>query len=317
VKDGHRTAPEAMRALNRILGFADLRRGAALLHFPIQAFTLWDFHWLFATERWRRSAGSRVEGWLAAAGELDALSCLAAIHHDHPDWVFPTLTAERVYEGEALGHPLLPSDRRVANDVRVGPPGTVLLVTGSNMSGKSTLLRAIGVNAALALAGGPACAAALALPPLEIATSMRTDDSLSGGVSRFMAEALRIREVVRAAEAARAHGRPFLYLIDEALAGTNARERQTALRRVLARLLEAGAIGACAGHDIELAETPALAAAADPVHFRETLHPSGEEGPRMTFDYRLRPGLATTSNALELMELLGLGSEGGEAPPSE
>jgi len=222
--------------------------------------------------------------------------------------------AAPAFRAGALGHPLLPGASRVANDVTAGPPGTFLLVTGSNMAGKSTLLRAIGVNAVLALAGGPACAGSLSLPPLRLATSMRTDDSLTAGVSRFMAEALRIRAVVAAAEAARRDGRGLLYLLDEALAGTNARERQAALRRVLARLLATGAIGAVAGHDLELAATPDLAAAARPVHFRETLHPRAEGGPRMTFDYRLRPGLATTSNALELMELLGLGSE---PPPGD
>jgi hypothetical protein len=294
-----------MARLQRRLEIADSRHSS--FHVIPQTLALWDLHALRLLDRWRADAGPRARRWLAALGEVEALSALAGLAHDQPGWAIPGIAPAPSLRARALGHPLLADGARVVNDVEIGPPGTFLLVTGSNMAGKSTLLRAIGVNAALALAGGPACAESLVLPPLQLATSMRTDDSLSGGVSRFMAEALRIREVVAAAEAARAAGRPFLYLIDEALAGTNARERQAALRRVLARLLEAGAIGACAGHDLELAETPALAAAARPVHFRETLHPRGEEGPRMTFDYRLRPGLATTSNALELMELLGLG----------
>jgi DNA mismatch repair ATPase MutS len=305
VNDGHRTAPEAMRMLNRILGFADLRRGAALLHFPIQAFTLWDFHWLFATERWRRSAGSRVEGWLAAAGELDALSCLAAIHHDHPDWVFPTLTAERIYEGEALGHPLLPSDRRVANDVRVGPPGTVLLVTGSNMSGKSTLLRAIGVNAVLAEAGAPVCAAALRMPPCDIQTSIRIQDSLERGVSYFMAALARLKRVIDAAEgqaAGRPEARVLFYLLDEILQGTNSAERGIAVQAVAGHLLDSGAIGAMTTHDLNLASEEPLRSHARLVHFTEIVDPDGT----MRFDYRLREGLATSRNALRLMKLIGI-----------
>ncbi len=311
-----------MARLQRRLDVADARYNS--FHVIPQTLVLWDLHALRLLDRWRAEVGPRARRWLTALGELEALAALAGLAHDEPGWAVPALTAPAdatpSLRARALGHPLLAGAARVVNDVEVGPPGSFLLVTGSNMAGKSTLLRAIGVNAALALAGGPACAESLSLPPLRLATSMRTDDSLAGGVSRFMAEALRIREVVAAAEAARAAGRPFLYLIDEALAGTNARERRAALRRVLARLLEAGAVGACAGHDLELADVPALAAAARPVHFRETLHPRGEGGPRMTFDYRLRPGLATTSNALELMELLGLG-EGdppepvGDEPP--
>lgn len=308
-----------MARLQRRLDVADARHNS--FHVIPQTLVLWDLHALRLLDRWRAEVGPRARRWLAALGELEALCALAGLAHDEPGWAVPAIEAPTEttpsLRARALGHPLLAGAARVVNDVEVGPPGSFLLVTGSNMAGKSTLLRAIGVNAVLALAGGPACASSLTLPPLQLATSMRTDDSLAGGVSRFMAEALRIRSVVAAAEAARAEGRPFLYLIDEALAGTNARERQAALRRVLARLLEAGAIGACAGHDLELAETPALAAAARPVHFRETLHPRGEGGPRMTFDYRLRPGLATTSNALELMELLGLGGGDPGAAESE
>ena len=306
-----------MARLRRGIEIADARHGS--FHFIPQTLVLWDLHALRRLDRWRAAAGGRARRWLAALGELEALAALAGLAHDQPGWAFAEVGAVAAagdgglaLRACALGHPLLADASRVANDVAVGPPGTFLLVTGSNMAGKSTLLRAIGVNAVLALAGGPACAEALSLPPLLLATSMRTDDSLAGGVSRFMAEALRIRAVVAAAEAARREGRPLLYLLDEALAGTNARERRAALRRVLARLVAAGAIGAVAGHDLELADTPDLAAAARPVHFRETLHPRAEGGPRMTFDYLLRPGLATTSNALELMELLGLGGE----PPS-
>jgi hypothetical protein len=305
VNDGHRTAPEAMRALNRILGFADLRRGAALLHFPIQAFTLWDFHWLFATERWRRSAGSRVEGWLAAAGELDALSCLAVIHHDNPGWAFPTLTVERVYEGEALGHPLLPSDRRVVNDVQVGPPGTVLLVTGSNMSGKSTLLRAIGLNAVLAEAGAPVCAAALRMPPCDIQTSIRIQDSLERGVSYFMAALARLKRVIDAAEGEAARpstGRVLFYLLDEILQGTNSAERGIAVQAVAGHLLDSGAIGAMTTHDLNLASEEPLRTHARLVHFTEIVDPDGA----MRFDYQLREGLATSRNALRLMKLIGI-----------
>lgn len=297
-----RPAPLAMRSLNRILAFADLRRGAALLHFPIQALTLWDFHCLFALESWRRTVGARVATWFKAAAELDALACLAAIRHDYPDWCNPEVTTDgpRVYRAVGLGHPLLPANRRVANDVQLGPSGTVLLVTGSNMSGKSTLLRAIGANAVLAQCGAPACAASLQLPPCDLQTSIRIQDSLEHGVSYFMAALARLKGVVDAAE--REPGdRALLYLLDEILQGTNSAERGIAVQAVARHLLDAGAIGAMTTHDLNLASEEPLKSAAHLVHFTEIV----EEG-TMRFDYRLREGLATSRNALRLMELIGI-----------
>jgi hypothetical protein len=311
-----RPAPAAMRALNRILSFADLRRGAALLHFPIQALTLWDFYCLFALERWRRVAGTQVRSWFDAAGELDALSCLAAIRHDTPDWCFPDLTggvaAERTYRAVALGHPLLPADRRVANDVELGPPGTVLLVTGSNMSGKSTLLRAIGANAVLAQCGAPVCAVSLRLPPCDVQTSIRIQDSLEQGVSYFMAALARLKGVVDAAE--REPGdRVLLYLLDEILQGTNSAERGIAVQAVARHLLDAGAIGAMTTHDLNLAGEEPLKTTARLMHFTEIVDQQGT----MRFDYRLREGIATSRNALRLMQLIGidLGTSAESPPP--
>ena len=299
-------APAAMRRLNRILGFADLRRGAALLHFPIQAFTLWDFHCLFALEDWRRNIGRRVEDWLSAAGELDALACLAAIHRDNPEWCFPEITSQPLYEAEALGHPLLPAERRVSNDVQVGPPGRVLLITGSNMSGKSTLLRAIGVNAVLAEAGAPVCALSLRMPPCDIQTSIRIQDSLERGVSYFMAALARLKGVIDAAERDRATAgdqrRVLFYLLDEILQGTNSAERGIAVQAVAQHLLDAGAIGAMTTHDLNLAAEEPLKSHATLVHFTEIVDERGE----MSFDYRLREGLATSRNALRLMKLIGI-----------
>lgn len=310
-----RPAAAAMRVLNRILSFADLRRGAALLHFPIQALTLWDFHWLFALEDWRRGAGPRVATWFEAAGELDALASLAAIHHDNPDWCFPGLVTDasggRVYRACGLGHPLLPAERRVSNDVDVGPPGTVLLVTGSNMSGKSTLLRAIGVNAVLAQAGAPVCAASLHLPPCDVQTSIRIQDSLEHGVSYFMAALARLKGVVDAAQ--REPGdRALLYLLDEILQGTNSAERGIAVQAVARHLLDAGAIGAMTTHDLNLAGEEPLKSAARLVHFTEIVDERGI----MRFDYRLRDGIATSRNALRLMQLIGIDTGTPPRPPT-
>jgi hypothetical protein len=294
-------APACMRRLFKILGFAELRTGAAILHFPVQALTLWDFHVAFALDRWRRDVGPGVREWMEALGELDALCALARVRSDNPDWAIPLVGASATVRGRNLGHPLIPDDRRVGNDVEIGPPGTVLLITGSNMSGKSTLLRAVGLNVVLAQSGAPACATALTLPPSDLQTSIRIQDSLELGLSYFMAALARLKGVVDAAQ----HERPervLLYLLDEILQGTNSAERAIAVRGVARHLLEAGAIGAMTTHDLAVAAEPPLDTSARLVHFTETVDERGN----MSFDYRLRPGLATSRNALRLMKMIGL-----------
>jgi len=298
---GGTAAARCMRRLNNILGFADLRRGAAIFHFPIQALTLWDFHVFFTLERWRRAAGPHVRDWLRALAALDAITLLAAVRHDNPGWCTPEIADAPIMEAEALGHPLLPDDRRVGNDVAVGPPGTLLLVTGSNMSGKSTLLRAIGLNAVLAEAGASVCAARLRMPQVDLQTSIRVQDSLELGLSYFMAALARLKGVVDAAEHER-EGRVLLYLLDEILQGTNSAERGIAVRSVARHLLAAGAIGAMTTHDLTLAGEEPLDTAARLVHFTELVDEQGV----MRFDYRLRPGLAPSRNALRLMQMIGI-----------
>jgi hypothetical protein len=298
-------APACMARLNRIIGFAQLRSGAGILHFIIQALTLWDLHVFFALDRWRRRAGPAVRGWMSALGELDALSAFAQVAFDNPSWVLPQLDpAAASLDGQQIGHPLIPDDRRVANDVTVGPPGTLLLITGSNMSGKSTLLRAIGLNTVLAQAGAPVCAAWMRLPPVDLETSIRVQDSLEQGLSYFMAALARLKALVdRARRPDAAHGsRMVLYLLDEVLQGTNTAERSIAVRGIARHLLDAGAIGVMTTHDLAIAGEAPLDRAAHLAHFSETVDDDGG----MTFDYRLRPGLATSRNALRLMRAIGL-----------
>ena len=175
------------------------------------------------------------------------------------------------------------------------------------MSGKSTLLRAMGLNVVLAGTGAPVCAEAMSTPCMRVFTCMRIDDSLEQGVSLFMAELLRIRAVVDAARVPDPEARPVLYLLDEMLHGTNTAERRVAARGVLRHLLDAGALGAVSTHDLAFAEVAGLREAAVPVHFREHVDGNGVDGrPRISFDYRMRPGIATTRNALKLLEAVGL-----------
>lgn len=312
-----RSASTALEILGRRVGWSELRRTAPVLHLPLQALSLWDFHVLFALDDWRAEHGRQARSWLEALAELDALVALGNLAHDEPSWTFPLIEDGRApgIQGEAVGHPLLAPEQRVTNDVDIGPPGTVLLVTGSNMAGKSTLLRALGTNVMLANAGAPVCARHLSVSRLSLATSLRTGDSLAQGVSGYMAGLVRLKEVVDEVDAAtRARdtgGTPaaaVLYLLDEILGGTNSEERRIAVREIARHLLEAHAVGAMTTHDLALADEPTLQRAAVRVHFKETVEPGDGGDARMTFDYILRPGLATSTNALALLRAVGLGT---------
>jgi hypothetical protein len=304
-------APELVRRFARLGGWSELRSGAPLVYGPVVAFTLWDFHVLFGLERWRAAAGRHVRGWLDALGEIDALAVLSIARADEPSWTMPSVDlAARELTATGIGHPLMPIDRRVDNDVTVGPRGTMLFITGSNMSGKSTLLRSIGLNAVLAQAGAPVCATAFRMPPADVRTSIHIQDSLELGLSYFMAALARLKEIVDAAhrlgsgqaETDARSDRVLLYLLDEVLQGTNSVERGLAVRAVARHLLDAGAIGAMTSHDLSLGGEEPIKSAATLVHFTEQVSANGT----MTFDYRLRPGIATSRNALRLMELIGI-----------
>ncbi|UCD23298.1 MAG: hypothetical protein JSW51_09595 [Gemmatimonadota bacterium] len=303
---GREPAHRQMRSLDRILACSDVRF-SGLLHGLLQLITLWDLHVLYALERWREENRSRVESWFSAYGELEALMALAGLAHGHPRWEFPIITSNEgaLVVARELGHPLLAPEDCVTNDVQLGPPGTFLLVTGSNMAGKSTLLRAIGANVVLAQAGAPVCASSMSLPGVRLFTAMHVHDSLADGVSQFMAALNRLKLVVEAAECAERDDVTFVYLLDEILQGTNAAERQTAVRRIVRHMLETGAIGATSTHDLTLADTDDLEVAARLAHFQETIEQTAE-GPVLSFDYKLKPGLATSTNALRLMDIVGL-----------
>jgi hypothetical protein len=301
-RSGH--AHGALRRLEQLVALADVRL-SAYLYVPLQTLTLWDLHVWLLIDRWRRAHGSDVRWWLAAIGHVEALSALASLAHDHPQWTFPRIGPEQAQiDARGLGHPLLADAVRVTNDVRVGPKGRFLLITGSNMSGKSTLLRAIGLNLVLARAGGPVCAVGFSAPPTALHTSMRVADSLEQGLSLFMASLTRLQRIVRAARDG-SPDRPVCYLLDEVLQGTNSAERQIAVRTVVGHLLACEAIGAVTTHDLELAADPAFTASADSFHLQETLVGDGDRV-TMTFDYRLRPGPAAAGNALQLLRMLGL-----------
>jgi hypothetical protein len=270
---------------------------------------LWKAHCAFALEDWRSRWGRGIAAWLDAVGEIEALGALATYAYENPEDPFPEiLEGEARFDGEQLGHPLLPRRTCVRNDVRLGERPRVFIVSGSNMSGKSTLLRTVGVNATLALAGAPVRAKRLAITPLAVGATIRVQDSLQAGMSRFYAEIRRIKQLMELA----ASPRPLLFLLEEVLAGTNSQDRKTGAELLVREFLHRKAIGLVTTHDLALAgAVDALGASAANVHFEDQL----VDG-KLAFDYVLRPGIVTRSNALALMKAVGLPVGNGSAEPS-
>ena len=302
------SAEQAMRRLARIGEWA-AARASPMLHGALQIALLWDCHVVRALAVWRRESGSSVGAWFAVLAEIECLSAFAGLAAENPDFTFPHVEASESprFVARALGHPLLSVDSRVANDVTIGPAGTAQLISGSNMAGKSTLLRAVGLNVVLALAGAPVCAAELTCPPVRLRTSIQVRDSLERGLSYFMAEVARLREIVTAAEenVRDAIDGPVLYLVDEMLSGTNSEERAVAIRLIVERLLESEAIGVITTHDLPAFCVDPIQSRLVHAHFRERV--TGAPGHEtMDFDYRLYDGPATSRNALRLLALAGL-----------
>jgi len=264
------------------------------------ALMLWGTQFAFAIEAWRDRAGRHVPAWLDAVGRFEALVALATFAYEHPDYAFPDVDEGHAgISGTAVAHPLLPADA-IANDITLGGNGPALfIVSGSNMSGKSTWLRAVGLNVVLAGTGAPVRSAALRLAPLRVGAAMRVADSLVDGRSHFMAEILRLKQVV---ELARAYPGQLLFLLDEVLGGTNSHDRRQGAEGLLEGLTALGAIGLVTTHDLALGTLPErLQAPAENVHFEDAF-----DGEHLSFDYRLRPGIVRTSNALALMKSIGL-----------
>ena len=304
------TSPSlAMGRFRRSMSWFELRHNG-LIHPIANVMLLWDLHCVLALEKWKANVGSVARSWFDAIGEIEALSCISGLSHDEPTFCMPTVVeGPPQFVAEGLAHPLLQASQRISNDVDLIEPGQALLITGSNMSGKSTLLRAMGLAAVLAYAGAPVCARRLQLSEAMVRTSIRVRDSLQSGVSHFYAEIEKLKQVVDAALSSK----PVLFLLDEILHGTNSTERQTGARWVLAELVRHNAIGAVSTHDIELCQLSAeLMDRVQQVHFQE----STRDG-RMHFDYALRSGPVRAGNALRLMRLLGLNVPAPQMKPPE
>lgn len=297
LKHGGDPPSRRIAKLAALIDRLDWRRNAmfAIIAAPL----LWATHCAFGIEAWRKKSGGDLRSWLEAAGEFEALASMAAYAFENPSDALPEFVAEGpVLVLEAASHPLLEADRAISNSVTLERGAPLKIVSGSNMSGKSTLLRTVGVNAVLAQMGAPVRAARMRMSPLAVGASIRVTDSLEGGVSRFFAEITRLRLLVEMASGPR----PLLFLLDELLNGTNSADRRKGAAGILDGLVRRGAIGLVTTHDLAITE---IAATLNPpgtnIHFEDHL----EDG-RMTFDYRIRQGVVEKSNAIELMRSIGL-----------
>lgn len=292
-----RTPSAELEALRRLVDRRDARNNQFFA--PIAALLMWGTHAALALEAWRARCGPRLAIWIESAGEIEALCALASHAYEHPQDPFPEIVeGSTIFDGEGLSHPLLPSDRAIRNDLRLDDRPRALVMSGSNMSGKSTMLRTVGCNTILALAGAPVRARRLRISALRIAASIRIVDSLKDGQSHFMAEIMRLRQVVEISRGSP----PALFLLDEILHGTNSHDRRIGAEAVIQGLVEQGALGIVTTHDLALTQIvgPSEGRLAN-VHFEDHL----EDGV-MRFDYELREGVVAKSNALELMRSVGL-----------
>jgi hypothetical protein len=292
---------DAIRKLARVVGYLESRRNPAMRLLDVLIF--WSAQFVFTAEGWQQEFGPQIRGWLAAAGEFESLTALSGYTYEHPEDVFPSFVERgTLFEADGLAHPLLPVCKAIRNDVKLGDGLHLIILSGPNMAGKSTFIRAIGVNAVLAQCGAPVRARQLKISPLNIAASICVLDSLSGGVSHFYAEIQRLKLAVDLTLGSIS----VLFLLDELLSGTNSHDRLEGTRRVVRSLMNRGAIGIVSTHDLALAKIPEeLGERAINCHFEDQF----VEG-KLAFDYKLKPGIVKTSNALELMRSIGLGVDG-------
>lgn len=297
LREGGQPVSARIRQLERLVYLFDLQGNQ--LFWPVALLLMWGVHVAFAMENWRARWGRHLPDWLDAVGEFEALLSLAGFAWEHPQYPFPEIVeGPPVLAGTALVHPLLRPGACVPNDVALGGELRVTIVSGSNMSGKSTYLRVVGINVALAQLGAPVAARALRLTPFQLGATLRVQDSIQGGISRFYAELRRLKAVADLIDG----GVPVLFLFDEILHGTNSHDRQIGAEALVKSFVERGAVGFVTTHDLALTKAAdAMGAAARNVHFSDRL-----DGGELRFDYTMHPGVVEHSNALQLMANLGL-----------
>ena len=295
---GETDASVQVRALARLVNRLDSRLNV-LVSIPLNLLFFTDIRFCLALEDWKRQHAARIPVWFASMAEFEALSSLANMAYNNPSWVFPEIVPDFfTFRAVNMGHPLIPEKKRISNDFESSGHGKTILITGSNMSGKSTFLRTCGINTVLALAGAPVCASSFSLPHVRIHSSMRISDSLEENISSFYAELRRLRSVIKEAEN---DPRVFL-LLDEILRGTNSDDRFTGSVALIKQLMRYGTVAMVATHDLRLAGlSKDLPDKIDNYHFDVKI--SGEE---LFFDYKLTPGVCSSFNASLLMKKMGI-----------
>lgn len=259
--------------------------------------TLWDYQCMFALDKWKTVSGSKINIWLNVIGEMESLCSISILEHDNADWTMPKFEEDRLFiYGKNIGHPLI-TQNRVCNDLKIGEREKIILVTGSNMSGKSTLLRTVGVNLVLAYAGSPVCAESFCCSKMDIYTCMRTSDNIEENISSFYAELLKIKKIIKAVN----ENKKVLFLLDEIFKGTNSYDRHTGAKMLLNKLSKKNAIGFVSTHDLELGDMENENNKIKNYHFEEYYRNN-----KIFFDYKLKRGVSTTTNAIYLMKLAGI-----------
>ncbi|MFW5981179.1 MAG: MutS-related protein [bacterium] len=285
--------------LKELVDRMDLRYNA-LFHFIINSLFLWDYQNIISLNKWKRSSGKLLRNWLNIIAEFEELSSLALVKFDNPEWAMPQLLEKPfVFSSQNLGHPLLHKNERICNNIRFEGAGNILIITGSNMSGKSTLLRTVGINLILAYSGAPVCAQSMECSIMDIYSSMRVNDNLEKSISSFYAELLKIKMIIEAAK----KEKPMLFLIDEIFRGTNSKDRHIGAKNVIKNLSRESVMGLVSTHDLELGNLEKVKGLQiNNYHFKESYTDDGE----MKFNYKLYPGVSTSSNAIYLMKMIGI-----------
>lgn len=294
---GRKRASQGIKELSKNAELLNMRY-SVVYHF-VNALTFCDLYLIYRMDKWKNNFGIYINKWFMVVGEFEALCSFSVLAHDNTDWVFPEVTEEKpAFTATSLGHPLINQKTRVCNDVTLSRPGTVLIITGSNMSGKSTLLRTVGVNLVLAYAGAPVCANGMKTAFMKIYTSIRVEDSLEQNTSAFYAELKRMKKIIDATQ----ERQSFIFMLDEIFRGTNSRDRILGAKTIIKNLSERSTIGFVTTHDLELStlerEHPQYIIN---YHFTDQII-----NDQLTFDYKLKPGVSKTTNAIALMKMIGI-----------
>ncbi len=297
-KQEHSSTSEKLKGLQKILDRLDLRFNIVLV-FPLNLLLLWNLQQAIQLDAWKKENNTSVRRWFDALGSFEALLSFAVVYFNNPSWIFPVLTTDHFYiEGHNMGHPLISANKRVNNFIKIDDKASIMLVTGSNMAGKSTYLRSTGINVILAMAGAPVCAAGFTLSPVQLISSMRIADNLEENTSTFYAELKKLKTIIDKVN----NNEKVFILLDEILRGTNSLDRHTGSEALIKQLIKKEAVAILATHDVDLA-----ALQKDyPQHifnFHFDVQVNNEE---LYFDYLLKPGVCTSMNASILMKKIGI-----------